>query len=340
MSRASIVGMLIAAEVVIVGLVLYALGGARSGGIHGSLFAAGMHGGDFVAKPVTPIAAGLSPRIAIDDRESRIVVAASNDGLVHVKDLTGIGGGWFSNHASTAQLDVKRTPDGVAISRPESNAGFGLHFDFGSFDRRVEIDVPAGSHIAIAGCAGADVAGISGGVAVRSQDGRIAFTDLSGTVEGRSDDGSITATRVRGDTLALQSADGRLSLNDVAVSALDARTNDGRIEARGLAIGGGAQPHAALHTDDGSIRIDGSFAAGGSYEISTTDGSIRLGLAPNADLTVDASTGDGKILVDGSPFENSDGDSVRHSVKLGSGAGNLRLSSADGSIHILTNGAV
>ncbi|MEO6834543.1 MAG: DUF4097 family beta strand repeat-containing protein [Candidatus Tumulicola sp.] len=338
MSRASIVGMLVAAEVLIVGVALYALGG-RPGGFHGPIFAGGLHDADFVAKSVAPIEAGDAPRIAVDDPDSRIVVAASNDGLVHVKDLTNVRGAMFTDGGSVPQLNVRHTGDGVAISRHESN-GSGLHFGIGSFDQRVEIDAPPGSHIDIARCAGADVSAIQGGVAVRSQDGRISLADLRGTVEGRTQDGSISASRVHGDTLALQSANGHLSLSDVAVSSLNARTSDGSIEARGLAIGGGTQPQAVLHSDDGSIRADGSFAPGGSYEISTQNGSIRLGLAPNADLTVNASTGNGKVLVDGSPFENSDGDSVRHTVKLGSGSGNLQLSSGDGSIHILTNGAV
>jgi DUF4097 and DUF4098 domain-containing protein YvlB len=340
MSRASIVGMLIAAEIVIVGVAIYAVGLGRSGGFHGPAFAAGLHEARFTAKTVAPIEAGQSPQIAVDDRESRIVIATSDDGMVHVKDLTSTGGAFFADHTTIPQLDVKRTADGVSISRADYHGGFGLHFMFGSFDQRVEIDVPAGSHVTIARCSGADVSGITGGVAVRSQDGRIAFTDLRGAIDGRSDDGSISATRIRGDSLALQSADGRLSLNDVAVGTLDARTADGSIVAHDLAIAGGAQPHAALHSEDGSIKINGSFAPGGSYEISTRDGSIRLGLAPNSDLTVDASTGDGKILVDGSPFDNADGNSMHHTVKLGSGAGNLRLSSGDGSIHILTNGAV
>lgn len=325
MSRASIVGVLIAVEIAIAGIALYVLRG-------------GMHPVQFTAKPVAPIDAGSAPRIAVDDPQSRVVVATSSDGRVHVKDLTDLHGAIFADRVDVPQLDVKRTPDGVSISRPASQ-GFGLHFEIGSFHRRVEIDVPAGSHLDVTRCAGADVSGINGGVAVRSQDGHVTLADLSGTVDGRSDDGSVSATRVHGDSLALQSGDGRLSLQDVAVAALNARTSDGSIVAAGVAVTG-SSPHAVLHSDDGSIRIDASFAPGGSYDVSTNDGSIHVGLEPNADLTVDASTGDGRVVVDGSPVRGESGDSARHTVKLGSGSGNLRLSSQDGSIHIVTNGAV
>ncbi|HKU80723.1 MAG TPA: DUF4097 family beta strand repeat-containing protein, partial [Candidatus Tumulicola sp.] len=179
---------------------------------------------------------------------------------------------------------------------------------------------------------------VEGGVAVHSQDGHITLTDLRGTVSGNSDDGSVSAKHVRGDSLSMRSGDGHLSLDDVAVGSLEARTGDGRIEAHGLTVSGDA-PKAVLHSDDGSITLDGSLAAGGSYEVSSNDGSIRVRLGPGTDLTVDASTNDGRVLVDGAASDSPD-DSAHHTVKLGSGAGNLRISSDDGSIHILTNGAV
>ena len=74
--------------------------------------------------------------------DSHIVVAVSTDGLVHVKDLTSSRGAFFGDRLSVPQLDVKRTADGVSIMRPESNDS-SLHFQFGWFERRVEVDVPA-----------------------------------------------------------------------------------------------------------------------------------------------------------------------------------------------------
>jgi hypothetical protein len=307
MSRSSLVAMLIAVEIAIVGVAIYAVRSAHS-----------LHNVDFVAKTIAPIDAGASPVIAVADADSHVVVAVSTDGLVHVKDLTSSRGAFFGDRLNVPQLEVKRTADGVSIMRPESNDS-SLHFQFGWFERRVEVDVPAGSRIDIARCAGAEISGVGGGVAVESQDGRIVLADLSGTINAKSDDGSISASRVHGDNLSLQSADGRLTLTDVSASSLDAQTKDGSIEARGLSITGGAQ-HAVLHTGDGSIRV---------------------ALAAAADLTVDASTSDGKVIVDGQSYKNGgDGDSAQHTVKLGSGSGTLQLSSDDGSIHINTNGAV
>lgn len=327
-SRASIVAMLVAAEIVIAGIAFYALRTAH---------AASARSFDFVAAPIAPIEAGSAPVVAVDDPDSRVIVGTSTDGRVHVTDMTGAHGWFFNDRVTVAKLQVTRTADGVSIVRPASR-GSSMHFLIGDFTQRVEIDVPAAARLEIARCSGADVSGVEGGVAVHSQDGRITLADLRGTVTGSSDDGSVSASRIRGDALAIRSGDGHLSLDDVAVASLEARTSDGSIEARALAIDG-ASPKAVLHSDDGSIRLDGSFAAGGSYDVSSNDGGIRVRLARGADLTVDASTNDGHVLVDGAEFDASS-DAAHHTVKLGSGAGNLHISSDDGSIHILTNGAV
>lgn len=305
MSRSSLVAMLIAVEIAIVGIALYAIRDV-----------AHVHAAGFAAKTFAPLDAGSAPVVAIDDRDSRVDVATSADGMVHVKDLTDVHGALFGSHPSIAQLEVKRTAGGVSIARPDS--GHGAYFGFWDSDRRIEVDVPSGARLEIARCSGARIAGVEGGVTVASQDGRITLTDLRGTIEAKSDDGSITATRVRGDSLVLQSSDGRLRLEDVSASSLDAQTRDGSIEAHGLSIAGGPQ-HAVLHTADGSIRV---------------------GLATGADLTVDASTNDGHIDVDGNAASNGDSDSAQRTVRVGNGSGSLQLSSGDGSIHLITNGAV
>lgn len=304
MSRSSFVALLIAAELVIVGIALYAIRGMGR-----------VHAADFAARTIAPLDAGAAPQIDIDDPDSRVDVSVSSDGLVHVKDLTDLHGAFFGGPSSVGQLDVARTPAGVAIRRPHTG---GLSLSFGSIERRIEVDVPSGSRLHVTRCSGARVSGIAGGVAVASQDGRIELTGLRGSVDAKSDDGAIVATDIRGDSVVLQSADGHLTLDDVSASSLDGQTKDGSIEARGLTIADGAR-RGVLRTDDGSIRV---------------------ALVPDANLTVDASTGDGDIDVDGSTVNTGDGDSAQHTIRLGNGTGGLQLSSGDGSIHILTNGAV
>jgi hypothetical protein len=327
MSRASIVAMLVAAELVIVGIAIFSLRAPH-------VWAAPS---EEAAKTFAPIDAGSSPHVEVNDPQSRVVVGVSDDARVHVSDA-GFSGGWFfGGRTRPAPLQVQRTPDGLKIERPGASGSLG--FQIGWVDRHIEIDVPRNARLDVSGCAGAEVSGIAGDVAVRSQDGRIRLSDLSGAVDASSDDGSVSATRVRGASLTMHSNDGRLTLEDVAVGTLEANTNDGSITARRLNIAGSA-PKAVLHSDDGSIRFDAALSSGGSYEFSTNDGSIHAALPRGADLTIDASTGDGDVVVDGAAASSKDGANSHRTVTLGSGSGSLRLSSGDGSIHILTNGAV
>jgi len=302
MSRLSVVAMLLAAEVLIAGMAVYAVGR------NGATFAAGMHHSDFVPSSIAPVAAGSAPHVVIDDGASRVAVSRSDDGLVHVNDLTQMRGAIFSG-GPYPHLRVTRTPDGVRIERPRApDISF---FVFGFSVQKIEVQVPAGARVEIARCAGADVTGVAGGVSVHSTDGHVTLADLSGSVDVRSDDGYVKATNVRGDRLALESEDGHLALDDVAVASLQGTTRDGRIEAEGLSV-----------SRDASLQ--------------TSDGSVRVTLAPSADLTIDASTRDGNISVDGSTVDGDD--SAQRTVRVGAGTGQMRLATADGSIHIFTNG--
>jgi hypothetical protein len=325
MSRLSIVAMLLAAEVVIAGMAVYALGG-------GGVPFATMHHADFAAASVEPIAAGETPAVAVDDADSRVNVGVSNDGLVHVRDLTQMRGAIFST-SSYPQLLVKKTADGVRIERPA-----GHHFSvelFGFSTEAIQVDVPSGSHVQIARCSGADVDGITGGVNVQSQDGHVTLSHLRGNVDASADDGYLSATNVQGDRLAMESNDGHLTLADVTVGSLVARTHEGRIEATNLTMAG-ARPDATLHSDDGPLRVAGAFGSNGSYDLSTEDGSVNLRVPQSSDLAIEASTSDGRIDVDGSSLARDD--SAPHTLRLGAGSGTMKLATADGSIHIYTNG--
>lgn len=317
--------MLVAAEVLVAGMALYALGGR-------STFASGLHGMDFAAAPIAPIAAGDDPQVAIDDAASRVSVGLSNDGLVHVRDLTRLVGGVFSS-SSYPQLNVMRTAGGVRIERPPAQHSPVEIFGFSA--EAIQVDVPAGSHVQIDRCSGADVAGVTGGVTVRSQDGRVTLSDLRGVVDASSDEGSLTAIDVRGERLAMESSDGHLALTDVAVGSLVARARVGRIEAGNLTISG-ARPNATLHSDDGSVRVAGTFAPDGAYELSSDEGPVDLRVDQNADLAIDASAANGRVVVDGS---SPAGDGwAQRTLRLGDGSATMKLAASDGSIHIFTNG--
>lgn len=303
MSRVSIVGMLLAAEVLIVGMAIYVVGG------RGASFAAGMHRSDFTAGAIAPIAAGATPHVVVDDPDSRVHVEISSDQLVHVRDLTQMHGLIFSS-GTYPKLVVSRTPDGVRIERP--HAPMTAITLFGLSTQAIEVDVPQSAQLEIARCAGADIRGLTSAVNVHSVDGHVTLTDIQGPVDVRSDDGYLAATNVHGNRLALNSSDGHIALQDVAVGSLSAITRDGRIVAENLSV----TQDATLQTDDGPVRVQ---------------------LAPNSNLTIDASTRDGRILVDGNSSDRSD-DSAQRTIRLGAGSGQMKVATADGSIRILTNG--
>jgi len=299
--RVALIALLIAVEVVIAGMILYAL--------HGPRFAAG-HSSAFTPAVVMPLAAGFSPHVYISDRESGVTVNTSSDGLVHVVDETSITGPMWGT--PIAQLKVSRSDDGVRIERRGDDSSRTV---FGFSREHIEVSVPAHATIEIAQCSGADVSGVENDVTVASQDGHIALTGVRGNVSAHSDDGSIR-------------------LNDVTANLLDARTDDGSIRANAITIAG-TSPHALFHSKDGSVEVNGSFAPSGSYEVSSNDGHIKLGLAPGADMTIDASTGDGHVVVDGRSYDEDGPQTVR----LGSGSATMRVATDDGSVHISTNGA-
>jgi hypothetical protein len=329
-SRTSIVAMLIAVEIVLAGLMIFVVRGGFNGG---NVFAAnGMHRVSFAALPIAPIAAGATPHVLIDDRDSFVTVKASYDALVHAVDTTRVGGAIFGN-TKIAQLKMTRTGDGVRIERPESADGF---LSFGSISQSVTVEVPTGAHVEIVRSSGADVRGMDNTVNVASQDGHISLAQIRGDIDAHSDDGHIDATDIHGNSVKLSTSDGRLVLADITAAILDARTNDGRIEAQRLSVEG-TSPRATLHTGDGSMHVGGRFAAGGAYELTTDDGRVELALDPGSDVTVNASTDDGSLYVDGQSYSGES--KSTHTARVGAGTGSLRVSSGSGSMHITTNGA-
>ncbi|MGR4064098.1 MAG: DUF4097 family beta strand repeat-containing protein [Vulcanimicrobiaceae bacterium] len=309
--RTPLIAMLIAAEVFLVGLMIYAVKGGHAGWVSADAAGFPWHEANFKAAPIAPLAAGLSPDVSIDDRESHVTVDVSNDGLVHIQDLTSASGMMWGS-ATISPLHVERTASGVSITRPGNNS---LNMSIGDVEQEIRVDVPAGSHVTIGHASGAEVTGIAGGANVTSQDGRIVLQSLRGDVTAHSDDGRIEATDVNGGNVALSTDDGRLRLSNVAATSLDASTEDGSIQADRLAVSGSGS-HAVVHTDDGSITAV---------------------LQTGSNATVVASTNDGRVTIDGN---TSSGDSnAEQTVKVGDGSAQMRLSSDDGSIHLTTNGA-
>ncbi|HET9030711.1 MAG TPA: DUF4097 family beta strand repeat-containing protein [Candidatus Aquilonibacter sp.] len=301
-SRFGLISLLIAAEVVIVGFAVFSLRGSAFGS------SGGLHRVDYVAAPIAPVAAGLSPNVTIDDIDSGVSVTASNDGLIHVTDRTEAHGFlWGSN--DFPRPVVTRTLDGVRIVRAGGHS-FGVAL--GESRQHIDIEVPPASRVTILRSSGARLSGLHNDVAVTSQDGRITLDDITGNITAHSNDGRIVGSQLH-------------------ANALDLSSDDGRIELSSLDMNPGA-PKAELHTKDGPLIVSGVFPANGSYSMSTGDGHVELNLLPGSDTTVDASTGDGHVIVDGRR-------DAGQSIRVGAGNATMRVRTNDGSVKITTNGA-
>jgi len=268
MPKSSIVAALVAVEVAIVAVALYAIGFGRPGAFMARA-QAGIQHYDFVGKPFPAMAAGTAPHVTIDDPESTVEVKTSSDGMVHVTDRTNVQGLRFPGDSGIPALSVSRTADGVAISRPPHERFFVM----GMSDERIEVDVPAASRLEITQSEGDDITGITGGVYVRSQDGHIGLNDVKGTVDAHSDDGSI---RTHGLALA-----GNNTMS----------TDDGRIE---LGFAPGADLNVEVGTDDGRITVDGHRVARDDSDDDTSHYTMRLG---NGSGSLHATTRDGSIHI-------------------------------------------
>ncbi|HEX8806835.1 MAG TPA: DUF4097 family beta strand repeat-containing protein [Candidatus Aquilonibacter sp.] len=311
LSRTSLVGVLVAAEIVILGLAAYSIRGAFSD----SPFAGGTSGSDFVAKTFAPIAAGNTPRVTIDDPNSGVTIGVSNDGLVHVQDDTYFSGGALRSTGSYPQLTVTRDSNGVHITRPRYHEGWGIFIGFSSSRQHFEVQVPANASVIVDECDNAEVSDLKNGATIKALDGRIELTRVEGAIVAHSDDGHVSADDVQSPSLDLSSADGWIEVNNFTAA--------------------GSAPYVRLQSNDGHITATGLFPAGGKYDIATSDGHINVNFTHGSDVTVDASTNDGSLHVDGVRQPGDDG--ARQSVHVGNGASAMRVHSDDGSITITTN---
>jgi hypothetical protein len=289
-SKAGIIAVLLGVEIFLAGAILWSIG-ARGGGF--TVHAAGLHHDSGPSKDFAPMDAGATPHVTIDDPDSHVVVTTSTDGKVHVTDASAFNG-FFWGDAHRAPLQVTRTDDGVSIVRPpEHHMRIAI---FGFSQERVEVALPASALLEVKRCSAADVTGLRGIVKIHSVDGHIAAND------------------VQTDSLTMASDDGRLALDNVSATQLDATTKDGSIRANDVQTAGGT-----LHTDDGSIRLQ---------------------LHSNANVAIHARTGDGRVSLDGRRAGRADDDSSSADYQVGTGGGSLEVSTQDGSIKITTNGAL
>ena len=284
--------MLVAAEIVIVGMALFAIGHGRAS------LAAGMHHVDFSAASIAPLAAGADSarrhrrcRLARARRRLRRLARprsrSHGDARRRLLQYDAI-----RNCTSPARRTASASNERACpISRSVSSA---------SARRLSKLTYRAGARLEIARCSGADVDGISGGVSVHSVDGHVTLSRSAGQ-------------RRRAKRRRLPQSNERPWRS--ARDAVERRSPLARERRGHIALGNDARrAHRSRRLERHPRREP--------YRPPT--GPMLVSLSPNADLTIDASTRDGHISVDGNS-SSSDDDSAQRTVRLGAGTGRMTL---------------
>jgi hypothetical protein len=163
----------------------------------------------------------------------------------------------------------------------------------------------------------------------RSADGAITVRRIEGRVELRTSDGSIDATGISGPLLA-HTSDGAMELRDIAGN-VEAESGDGAITVVGKIEALRARTsdgHITVRADSGSRMTD-------DWEISTGDGGVDVDLPADFAAELDVHTSDGTVQADNLNIVTSgplSKDSLRGT--LGSGGRNFRIRTSDGSVRL------
>jgi hypothetical protein len=241
-------------------------------------------------------------RLEADDAE--VTVRTWDRAEIHVRvETSGIKIG-----SKEVTIEEQQTEGGVSVRVREER---GMRISIRWEPNRVEIRVPRKAHLDLRTDDGSiTVTGVSGTISAESGDGRIVAVDLDGQVHLSTDDGRIVGRGLRGE--------------------IAARTGDGRIQLDGVFT------RLEVSSGDGSIDLE---AARGSaleapWSIRTEDGSVAVRLPAGLDANLDAHTDDGRVRLRTNGSLRGDVQRRLVRVQLGRGGQDLRIRSGEGSISI------
>jgi len=307
LSRSTVVGALVVAELAVVGLAVRSLGfGSGPDRPHVQMAmqmpdmtmpvmsmasAAVPAGGTVLGNGERTFATGPAPHVVVAlENDARLIVRAADSGSVRVTlDLTKEG--WPARPPIPLTADA--TADGVrvAMAAPPS----GVSFSMGGYDRTITIEVPPNARVEISSAEGrVSTSGLQAPVRVRADDGTIEIRDQHGDVDARTSDGRIVLANVDADRLVAHSADGSIDANNVRLADGELTTDSGHVE---VSASSASDSVVAIHTDDGSVRIASGLSsenhsssddddrqsrtvtlgsARGKFTIATSDGHVSL----------------------------------------------------------------
>jgi Putative adhesin len=163
---------------------------------------------------------------------------------------------------------------------------------------------------------------------VRTGDGAIKASGISGNIDLHSGDGSLTVGSLKG-SVRLHTGDGSIEASDID-GKCDASSGDGRIRLSGRF------DVVSAKSGDGSVGVEalrGSKLDSG-WSISSGDGSIDVAVPADLPANIEASSGDGRISSDIPITVEGVMSKSRIHGKMNGGGSTLTIHTGDGSIHL------
>jgi len=248
------------------------------------------------------------PTLNVESGDGNITIVPGDAGTVAIHAIKKA-----SIDSILRNLSVEMTQEGDTITVHATKTGTAPLVPFGNNSGVVDYEVrlPAHAHIGRAktGDGRIEVSGIAGRLNLDTSDGAIRVNQFDGDLQAHTGDGSITLTSGHG-TVRLNTGDGRITMREVRSEGLD------------------------IHSGDGSVTFEGSFAIGSMNRFESGDGAIAIAIPPESGLRVDIHTGDGGLRV-GFPVVTQDNDArKRNSLQgvIGNPDATLTVRTSDGSI--------
>ena len=202
------------------------------------------------------------------------------------------------DEAERMVITADQRGDDISVQVKSTRAG-GFHINFGTFNARLIVSVPAKARIDAS-----------------TGDGRVTVRDVEGDLVAHTGDGSIHLEHVNG-AVDASSGDGNI-LVDGQIRQLKARSGDGRVRVQ--ASGSAPTGDWSLATGDGSVILEVPAGFGAELDARTGDGRVDV-----RDVDFDR--------------ESGEHNRTSAKGRIGSGGPKVTIRSGDGSIVVRRAGA-
>jgi len=296
--RATVLAGLVAAELVVLGMIFSSLHGFSH---HGSIAVASTSSG-IPSDVHTTISTSQAPSIILRDDDAHFQIHTAPIGYIRVDETTTTDG----EVSGIAPLSVEH--------RSYNTIYIGRHEDYsGTMHRDIAIVVPLAATIEVDDCKSLTMSDLSGPATIKcSGEEPVAVSDQHGALQVKNDDGRVSIANMTGDRLEVTNDNGSVELTDVRTNVLTIKTDDGHIAGTGIVAGSGS-----VQSDDGNVSLTFAWRA-------------NVTVAVKSDATITA-------VPPLQLVQFGDSNSERQ-VRFGAGDGRLDVKTDDGSVTLAGGG--